>query len=50
MLAEIKINANKILNNEGAISDEMYAPMTVPGIESKPSFNPIEYCILCCLA
>lgn len=50
MLAEIKINPNKILNADGVISDEMYAPSIVPGIDSKPSFNPSEYSILLCFA
>jgi len=50
MLAEIKINANKILKIEGVISEEINAPTTVPGIDNIPSFNPIEYSILRCLA
>ena len=50
MLAEIKIRPNNILNKEGVISAETKAPITLPGIESKPSFNPIEYSILFCLA
>lgn len=50
MLAETKINANKILKIEGVISEETYAPTIVPGIDNKPSFNPREYSILRCLA
>ena len=50
MLAEIKIRANKILKSEGVISEETYAPRIVPGIDNNPSFKPIEYSILLCLA
>ena len=49
MLAEIRIIPNKILNNEGVISVEIKAPNTLPGTESNPSLNPIEYSILFCL-
>ena len=50
MLAEIKINANKILKRVGVISEETNAPTIVPGIDNNPSLNPIEYSILRCLA
>ncbi len=50
MLAEIKINPNKILNNMGVISAEMNAPKTLPGIDNNPNLIPIEYSILFCFA
>ncbi len=50
MLAEIKINPNKILNNVGVISVEIIAPKTLPGMDNNPNFIPIEYSILFCLA
>jgi len=45
----IKTRPKRILNNDGVISEEMYAPSIVPGIDSRPSFNPIEYSIRFCL-
>lgn len=50
MLAEIKIHANKILNNVGVISAEINAPKTLPGMDNNPNLIPIEYSILFCLA
>ena len=50
MLAEIKINPNKILNNVGVISAEISAPKTLPGIDINPNFIPIEYSIRFCFA
>jgi len=41
---------NNILNDEGLIPSEMYAPSIVPGIESNPSFKPIEYSMRFCFA
>ena len=49
-LAEIKINPNMILNKVGVISAEINAPKTLPGIDNKPNFIPIEYSILFCFA
>ena len=50
MLAETKINANKILNNVEVISTEINAPKTLPGMDNNPNLIPIEYSILFCLA
>ena len=50
MLAEIKINPNKILNSIGVISAEINAPKTLPGMDNNPNFIPIGYSILFCLA
>jgi len=48
MLDEISTNTNRILKIPGVTSDDMYAPIIVPGIDNKPSLSPIEYLILFC--
>ena len=50
MLAEIKINQNKILNKTRVISVEINAPKTIPGMDNSTNFIPIEYSIRFCLA
>ena len=41
---------NNILNDDGVIPSEMYAPSIVPGIESNPSLRPSEYTMRFCFA